>query len=396
MLQSNGNGHFVTLLHARMNDKQQFDIAIIGGGLAGLTLAIQAADAGYRTILFEKEVYPFHKVCGEYISMESWDFLVRCGVPLADWSLPLIKELQVSDTEGKIYDFKLPLGGFGVSRYQLDNALYETAIKKGVTVLTSCKVTDVIYNEDCFTILTPATIFTARITAGCFGKRSNLDLKWSRNFTKTKPNKINNFIGVKYHIQYPHPADTISLHNFKDGYCGISRIENDTCCLCYLTTAENLRKSGNSITVMEKEVLAKNKQLKKIMEEAKYLYEQPLTISQISFEQKSQIENHILLLGDAAGMITPLCGNGMSMAMHGGKIAFDNIRLFLAGQINRDQMEKQYKQQWQHQFGLRTRLGRVVQYFFGGSWSTSVFLKAMHAFPRFSGKVIEQTHGKPF
>ncbi|MBL0882546.1 MAG: FAD-binding protein, partial [Chitinophagaceae bacterium] len=58
-----------------------YDIAIIGGGLAGLTLAIQSAKAGYRTILFEKESYPFHKVCGEYIRMESYDFLLRCEVP---------------------------------------------------------------------------------------------------------------------------------------------------------------------------------------------------------------------------------------------------------------------------------------------------------------------------
>ena len=44
-----------------------YDIAIIGGGLAGLTLAIQGADKGYHVVLFEKEAYPFHKVCGEYI-----------------------------------------------------------------------------------------------------------------------------------------------------------------------------------------------------------------------------------------------------------------------------------------------------------------------------------------
>ena len=36
-----------------------YDVAIIGGGLAGLTLAIQCVDAGYKTILFEKENYPF-------------------------------------------------------------------------------------------------------------------------------------------------------------------------------------------------------------------------------------------------------------------------------------------------------------------------------------------------
>src|SRR6476659_3978963 len=48
----------------------QYDVAIIGGGLAGLSSAIELRMAGYNVILFEQEKYPFHKVCGEYISHE--------------------------------------------------------------------------------------------------------------------------------------------------------------------------------------------------------------------------------------------------------------------------------------------------------------------------------------
>ena len=60
------------------------DLAVIGGGLAGLSLSIQLARAGYRVALYEKENYPFHRVCGEYISMESWPFLKELGIPLDD------------------------------------------------------------------------------------------------------------------------------------------------------------------------------------------------------------------------------------------------------------------------------------------------------------------------
>jgi flavin-dependent dehydrogenase len=373
-----------------------YDLAIVGGGLAGLTLAIQAAQEGYSVIVFEKEKYPFHKVCGEYISRESWDFLIRCGVPLPDWHLPQINKLRVSDTVGKEYAFPLLLGGFGVSRYQLDNALCQIAIQKGAVIMDGCKVNDVQYKNDHFTVQTNSAVYTARVGAACFGKRSNLDIKWNRDFAIAKPGKINNLIGVKYHIRYPQPADTISLHNFSNGYCGISQVENNTCCLCYLTTAANLQRSSNSIPVMEEQILSKNRQLKKIFKEAAPVYAQPLTISQISFEQKTQVENHLLMLGDAAGMITPLCGNGMSMAMHSGKIAFDNIRPFLSGSITRAEMEKQYSRQWKLRFDFRTRVGRTVQYFFGGSLSTSLFLKTMHALPVFSKRLIEQTHGSPF
>ena len=379
-----------------INSKSDFDLAIVGGGLAGLTLAIQSADAGYRVILFEKETYPFHKVCGEYISLESWDFLIRCGVKLTDWELPIIKRLNVSDMFGKEYNFNLPLGGFGVSRYQLDHALYQIALKRGVLIYSNCKVNDIIFQDDYFTIQTNDIICTARVAVGSYGKRSNLDVRWNRKFTLARPNKINHFIAVKYHIKYKQPADTISLHNFQNGYCGISRIENDSCCLCYLSSAENLQISGNSIPELEKNILSKNVQLKKIFSEAKHLYTQPLTISQISFQQKSQIENHVLLLGDAAGMITPLCGNGMSMALRSAKIGFDKIDLFLSGTTNRGQMETLFTTQWKKEFSLRTQIGRTVQYFFGGSLSTSLFLKTMNTFPFLSKILIEQTHGKPF
>lgn len=378
------------------NSSETYDIAIVGGGLAGLTLSIRAADAGYRVILFEKEAYPFHKVCGEYISLESWDYLQGCGLELDKWALPIIKKLEISDVKGGIYDFDLPLGGFGISRYRLDHALYLRAVEKGVTLKTESRVDDVTCNADLFYIKTTSGDYYSRVSVGSYGKRSNLDLKWKRTFAIARPSKMNHYIGVKYHINYPHPADTISLHNFHNGYCGISQIEDDTCCLCYLTTAENLQRSNQSIAVMEKEVLSANPRLAEIFSKAKFLYQRPLTISQISFQKKSQVENHVMLLGDAAGMITPLCGNGMSMAMHAGKLALDSIHLFLQGAINRDEMESLYTVKWQAEFGTRTRIGRWVQYFFGGKETTSFFLRSMHAIPVLSRQLIRQTHGRPF
>lgn len=372
------------------------DVAIIGGGLSGLALAIKSAEAGYSTILFEKENYPFHKVCGEFISMESWKYLVSLGIPLEQWELPLINKLRVTDTKGTPFEFPLPLGGFGISRYHLDNALYELALKKGVVVHSNTKVKELDFQNNVFQLQTAKGKFAARVAAGCFGKRSNLDIRWERPFSASRPNKLNNLIAVKYHVRYPHALDTISLHNFPGGYCGISRIENGISCLCYLSTAANLRKAGNSIPAMEKEILSVNSELKKILAEATHLYEQPVTISQISFQQKSQVENHVLLLGDAAGMITPLCGNGMSMALQASKMAFGHIHSFLENRQSREEMELGYQKEWRKHFGRRTMVGRVVQYFFGGSWSTALFLRVMNAFPSLSNKLIAQTHGQPF
>ncbi|MEP6465255.1 MAG: pyridine nucleotide-disulfide oxidoreductase, partial [Parafilimonas sp.] len=122
----------------------------------------------------------------------------------------------------------------------------------------------------------------------------------------------------------------------------------------------------------------------------------PLTISQISFEQKTQVENHIIMLGDAAGMITPLCGNGMSMAMHGAKLSFVEINNFLQQKISRNQMENNYQLNWKNNFAARLATGRLVQRFLGNNTSTNLFLKLMHIFPFLSKAVICSTHGKAF
>jgi menaquinone-9 beta-reductase len=372
-----------------------YDIGIVGGGLGALTLAIQAAQQGYRVVLFEKEQYPFHKVCGEYISNESWNFLERCGMPLDEWQLPKINKLTISASSGKLFNFQLPLGGFGISRYKLDNSLYEKAVSLGVVVYTATKVNDVKAIDDVFHISSDTTSVSALVVVGAFGKKANLDVKWGRDFIQHKPTKINNYLGVKYHIEYPHPVDNISLHNFTNGYCGISAIENNKCCLCYLTTAENLVAAGNSITAMEQNILSKNKQLAAIFSNARFLHEQPITISQINFHKKEQVNNHILLVGDAAGMITPLCGNGMSMAMQAGCMALAQIQLYLNKRISRQEMELNYQKNWQKQFAFRTATGRLVQQFFGGA-STAVFLQIMSKSAYLSKKLIQQTHGQPF
>jgi flavin-dependent dehydrogenase len=379
-----------------MDDDKLYDIAIVGGGLAGLSLSILMAGKGYNVILFEKEQYPFHKVCGEYISMESWDFLEGLGLPLSQMNLPRITNLEVSSSSGNLLKQSLDLGGFGISRYMLDNKLKAIAIAAGVTLHEQTKVEDIIFAENSFSIKTLKGNIKSRLCAGSFGKRSNIDIKWKRPFTLSAKGSLQNYVGIKYHVKYPQPADTIALHNFSDGYCGISNIEEGKCCLCYLTTSANLKRSGNDIAAMEKNILATNPHLEKIFARAEKIYAAPLSISQISFQQKSPVENHVLMIGDAAGMITPLCGNGMSMAMHGAKIASGFMDAFLKSNISRDEMESFYSEAWKKQFAARLRTGRIIQRFFGNKQLTEIFIKSMKLLPTLTQWLIKQTHGKAF
>lgn len=379
-----------------MDNPSIYDAAIIGGGLAGLSLAIQLSKKGYSVALFEKETYPFHKVCGEYISMESWNFIESLGLPLSSMHLPIIKKLIVTAPDGNALNAELDLGGFGISRYYLDNELKKIAVTCKVAVFEKCKVEEVQFKDDTFRLQTTLGSFTSKICCGSFGKRSNLDIKWKRNFILSRNSKLNNYIGVKYHIKTDFPIDTIALHNFEHGYCGISRIEDNKYCCCYLTNAYNLSRNNHSIKQMEENILYQNKHLKKIFTSSEILFENPVTISQISFSAKEQVYNHILLMGDAAGMITPLCGNGMSMALHSSKIAAIYADDFLQGKINRQQLEHNYTTNWKKIFSRRVKAGMTIQTFFGKKWITNLFIRLMKRMPFATKKLIALTHGEPF
>jgi len=379
-----------------LQDDTTYDLAIVGGGLAGLSLSIQMAKAGYRVILFEKEQYPFHRVCGEYISLESWDFLQHLGIDLPALDVTHIKRLQVSDIKGVFFEQPLPLGGFGISRFRLDHELAEIAKQAGVIIHEQTRVNDIRFSQELFNIESTKGNFTAKVVAGSFGKRSNLDVKWKRPFIVAKKNKLNNYIGVKYHIRYNFPDDLIALHNFKKGYCGISKVEGDKYCLCYLTTADNLQNSNNDIRKMEQSILSANPHLKKIFAECEILWKEPVTISQISFEIKNLVEDHVIMIGDAAGMITPLCGNGMSMAMHASKIAAEKISKFLEGAVSREIMEQEYAEKWNKLFANRLKTGRRLQRLFDTQWLTTLTIRLGRAFPSLIRTLIKQTHGDPF
>jgi menaquinone-9 beta-reductase len=346
-----------------------YEIIIIGGGLAGLVSSIQLAKAGRNVLVIEKKIYPFHKVCGEYISNETRPFLASLGVNFEDLGVKEITRFQFTSPSGRVLETDLDLGGFGISRYKLDEYLFHLAEQNGVEFLLEKAVESVDNQEDKMFIKTQNQTFESRFVIGSFGKRTKLDATLKRDFlTKRSP-----YIGVKYHIKTDFSQDLIALHNFKDGYCGISAIEDDKHCLCYLTTRENLRQHG-TIAEMEKQILWKNPHLKKIFKESEFLYDKPEVINEISFAPKNAVENHILMAGDSAGLITPLCGNGMAMAIHGAKLLTESI---LQNYDDRNLVEITHQKTWNQHFRQRLWVGRNVQRLFGNEIVSEIALSQL-------------------
>ncbi len=368
--------------------------AIIGGGLAGLCLAVQEAKAGRSVVVLEKETYPFHKVCGEYISRESADFLTRVGVPLAALQLPDIRRLTLTAPDGTALHRPLGLGGIGVSRYLLDDLLAKLVRQHGGEVREATRVTGLTRSADgSFVLETSGGPLRAQVVAGAWGRRANLDVKLQRPYLQAGGA---NYVGVKHHLRIPNfPPDLIELHNFADGYAGMSRVEDGVTCMAYLTTAANLKRAG-SIGALEATVLRANPALAARLATAEFLWPQPLTISQVTFARKAPVEQHVLLLGDAAGTIAPLAGNGMSMGMHAAYVLHGLLDGFFSENLTRDGLETAYTKAWDSRFRLRILAGRTLQETFGRPRLTTAVLRGLRLTPWLTDALVRLTHGAPF
>ncbi|HET6244117.1 MAG: NAD(P)/FAD-dependent oxidoreductase [Bacteroidetes bacterium] len=293
-----------------MSNNKIWDIIITGGGVAGLSFAILSAKSGLSVLVIEKGQYPKHKVCGEYISMESFDFLLQLGVPLETMDLPRINNFVLTSHNGSKATCKLDKGGFGLSRYKLDNLLAEIAVENGVKLLTGHKVTEIAYQEDEYLVATHLQKKEkAKLVVGAYGRISGLD-----NIPNIQQEK---YIGVKYHIDKGPVDDTIEIHTFRGGYCGISKIEDNKYCLCYLAKASDIKPFKGDIIAYEHAVLMKNPYLKKRLE-YKQFSKNTITAN-LYFDINNSTEKEYLQIGDAAGFIPPLTGNGMSLAFRSAK-----------------------------------------------------------------------------
>jgi flavin-dependent dehydrogenase len=382
---------------APSTNSELYDCAIIGGGVAGLTLAVQLAQAGRRVVLFEKETYPFHRVCGEYISMENYDFLCRIGVPLAEMDLPRMTRFTVSSPSGVALHHPLDIGGLGITRYVLDQLLARLAARHGATILEGTRVTDVAFADDQFALTTATgATYRARLACGAWGKHANLDARLHRPFLEPSRQE-RQFVAVKRHLEgVDFPAATVEMHNFRDGYCGLSPVAGGLTNCSYISDVRNLRAHGNSVAEMERQVLMQNPLLRPYLQAAQRQSTPPIVISQITFRERSTVDNHVLMLGDAAGTIAPLAGNGMSMGMNASYLLHGLLAEFLDGRLTRTELEQRYTRAWRGLLSLRIRAGRLIHQVFGSPGLTTAGIRVLKRVPFMTDVILGLTHGQPY
>lgn len=335
-----------------------YDIIIAGGGLAGCAAATLLARRGHHVALVEKGSFPRHKLCGEFLSPEVQDAFQRLGVldAVRDAGAHAIDRATITSPGGATFACDLPGTAIGLSRFVLDEMLFETAGAAGADTFDRTRVTDIQGSlTDGFTVATDHGDMTGRVVLGAFGKRSTLDRKLDRPFL----NDASDLVAFKAHFSGVSVPHTIEIHAFPGGYCGLSHVENDRLNVCWIGHTDGLQDAGGRPETMMQATLRQNPHLDERLSAATRETDF-YAVSQVSLEPKAPFERDVCMIGDTAGMIAPLCGDGMAMALDAASLAAPHVEAFLEGDRTAEGFRSGYRQDWSDTFSLRMRVGRLA------------------------------------
>jgi len=336
-----------------------YDVIVVGGGLAGCSAAMQLARQGYACLLLEKQHYPAHKLCGEFLSVEVMGVFERLGVladVMAAGAQP-IDHTVVTTAAGTRFESPLPGTALGLSRYRLDHLLINHTRAAGVDAREGVTVSAIVGSlAEGFTVETPAGAFSGRVVVGAYGKRSPLDRKLERPFlTQKSP-----FVAFKAHFVGLDLPGCIELHAFPGGYCGLSHVEEGRLNACWIARTDTLRDAGGRPEDMIEHVFCHNPVLADRFTHLKRVTDTFYAVSQVTFAHKGTFDKDICMIGDTVGMIAPLCGDGMAMALQGADLAVSEIAAYLEGRQDADAFKHAYDTAWRAKFQTRMRLSRLM------------------------------------
>lgn len=343
----------------------EFDVIIAGAGPAGSSAAIHLAHKGVRVLLVEQKKFPRAKLCGEFISPECRRHFQNLGVAQAMNAAGPTALLETVFYSWRGHHVTIPSSWFGgpaalgLSRAVMDEVLLRRARECGVTVLEGASVTEPIRERGDVAgvrlkINGTEQEHRAPLTIDATGRARIL----TRKLNTQQPKSRAKLIAFKVHLRNtrvaPHACE---IYFYPEGYGGLSTIEGDVSNLCFIISAEQVRRHHSDPETVMRELVMKNRRAAHTLEHAKPASEW-LSASWERFgRQRPSPTRGLLAIGDSAAFIDPFTGSGMLMAFESGELA---AHVILRHQDSRS-VGAEYEAEYVRKFDSRLRISGLLR-----------------------------------
>jgi flavin-dependent dehydrogenase len=321
-----------------------FDLIVVGGGPAGCAATITAARCGAKVLQLERGRFPRHKVCGEFVSAESLSLLRQLIGEDASHSVasaPTLAEVRIFMNGVKLVGRISPPAA-SITRFDLDYALWRSAIQTGVDARENC-VVQAVDGAGPFVVRTAEQVFEAKAVVSAAGRWSNLTSPTVRACAANE-----RWVGVKAHFREAHPSSGVDLYFFDGGYCGVQNVPS-------------LPPDGGSVVNASAMVRADvAKTLPEVFRAHPGLSERsrnwepvtaPVSTSPLVFHKPEPLYDGVLQAGDAATFVDPFIGDGISLGLRSGALAAECLVRFLQGNCSLEQAASDYGRAYETKFG---------------------------------------------
>jgi len=344
---------------------KKFDIAIIGGGPAGSSAGILLSKRGYSVSIIEKKSFPREVLCGEFISKEVVEFLKENFLYEEFLSLSpnLITSFRFSGEKGKELCSLLEFPAYGIKRSKLDNLFLSKARENGAEIFQPGEVKEIQKQTEGYLVKIKSgsgeefTLYS-KIIIAAYGRQNILDKYSGRNFYGKK-SKLN---GIKFHIEKTHfnsfNSEEIKIFTGRGIYCGLNAVDDNTITLCFLEKWNKFQYSPKDLLL---QLSRENKKFSALLKQNFFDSIDKLTVygtGNIYFGTRDIVNEGIFYIGDAAGVIAPLVGDGIGMAVQSAGLVSN---ILIRNQLVQRKSGDEYKIEWRNMFLRRISLARIIQ-----------------------------------
>ncbi|MBP1156975.1 MULTISPECIES: NAD(P)/FAD-dependent oxidoreductase [unclassified Paenibacillus] len=376
--------------------KRIHDVAVLGAGVAGSSVAKALADRGWDTVLIDRHTFPRHKVCGEFLSPESQSMLNALDLRRHVESLQpsCITRIRLIMSHGAVLDIPLPGVAIGVSRNALDPALHSAAVSSGVDVRTGTTVTSVSMSDRTYTMEIKregdTAAFEARAVIAAWGANPRSGLP---GYNSDVPAR-NTYMGVKSHFRGIPMEPVVELYFFSGGYLGLAPIEGGLVNAAALLKREAFRDTDKTIMGMIDAAARRNPKLSVKLAQAIPVPGSQAAVAPVNLSRMPVAWEGIPRVGDASLMVPPLCGDGMSMALRSARLCVPLADGYLRGEISLSRWQREYTQSIQREFTGPLRWGRLLQSLFSAPVVPRLLLGLAHCTPGLASRMVQATRLK--